>query len=109
MLEKAMKLKEKKNMGPLKGNSFSSLHPNSINQSANDVRIKLGNDASEIEYFINQVIEEEQSKQDKVVGDNPKMNLPTNMDVEIDRTLVDNSGGMQIKINPDDSLEDSAI
>jgi hypothetical protein len=102
-----MKLKEKKNMGPLKGNSFSSLHPDSINQSLNDVRIKLGNDASEIEYFINRVIEEEESKQDKFVGDNPKMNLPANMDVEIDQTLVDNSGGLQIKINTDESLEDS--
>jgi hypothetical protein len=38
MLQKAMELKQKKNLKPLKGNSFASLHTESLQQLAKDVK-----------------------------------------------------------------------
>jgi hypothetical protein len=86
MLTKAMKLKENKNMGVLRGNSFASLHIDSLNQMARDVKISLGINTSKAEVFINKLIEEEKNNLEKFVGDNLEMLLPADLEVEIVKT-----------------------
>jgi hypothetical protein len=66
-----MKLKEKKNnLGALKGNSFASLHFDSLYQMAKNVKISLGSNTSDAKAFINKLIEEEKNNLAKFVGDN---------------------------------------
>jgi hypothetical protein len=103
MLQKAMKLKEEKNLGTLKGNSFASLHIDSLNQMAKDVKIKLGNNISESEAFISKLIEEEKNNLEKFVGDNPDMLLPSNLDIEVVKTPELEVGEQ----NPSESIKDS--
>jgi hypothetical protein len=103
MLQKAIKLKEKKNMGILKGNSFASLHIDSLNQMARDVKINFSNNTSESEVFINKLIEEEENNLEKFVGDNPHMFLPSNLDVEVVKTPELEVGEQ----NPSESIKDS--
>jgi hypothetical protein len=110
MLQKGMKLKEKKNLGSLEGNSFAPLHIDSLNQIVQDVRFKVGNDASDAESFINKFIGEEQSNFDRFVGENPEIFLPVNLDIEVENVQ---EGGVDEKMlekelhTPEESIKDS--
>jgi hypothetical protein len=61
-----MKLKQKKNLEPLKGNAFATLHIDSLNQLANDMNLQLGIDTSDAASFINKLIDEENMNYDKI-------------------------------------------
>jgi hypothetical protein len=47
MLQKAMDMKNKKNLEPLKGNPFSVLQTNALNQIASDASVSLGGSIDE--------------------------------------------------------------
>jgi hypothetical protein len=78
-----MDLKRKKNLEPLKGNKFSILHADSIEQLASDVRIQLGCDESESEKCMSRMIENDKKKYEDFVEQNPDMLLPTNVEANI--------------------------
>jgi hypothetical protein len=46
-----MKLK-KKNLEPLKGNAFASLHVDNLSKIATDVCLKLGTSSAEMDFII---------------------------------------------------------
>jgi hypothetical protein len=83
MMEKAMELKRKRNLEPLKGNRFVVLQFDSLKQFAQDVHIKLGVDTTECDEFINKLIGEEKDKFINFALQNPDVLLPVNLDVEL--------------------------
>jgi hypothetical protein len=84
MLQKTMGLKQKKNLKPIKGNSFSALQFDYLNQVALDANIKIGFDNDENEKLIKKLVHMEKKQYDSFVNDNPDMVLPASLDVEID-------------------------
>jgi hypothetical protein len=59
MLQKAMELKQKKNLDSLKGNSFTTLNVDYLNQIAHDVNINVGDIASDSIEIIDNLIRKE--------------------------------------------------
>jgi hypothetical protein len=82
MMQKAMNLKQKKNVEPLKGNSFASLHIDSLHQLAKDVNLHLGVDSCEAQSIISKLIGEEVENVNKFVEENPEILLPTNLEID---------------------------
>jgi vacuolar-type H+-ATPase subunit I/STV1 len=108
MLQKAMDLKKKKNLEYTRGNSFATLQNIELNKVALDVNIKIGNDAVESGRIIDTLVDSEKNAYDKFVGENSKVLLPPNLDVDIN--LIPTSvkeGGDQLGCStPMDSLKE---
>jgi hypothetical protein len=83
MLEKAMNLKQRKNLESVKGNSFSVLQFESLNQIVVDVNLKIGSDNNESNRIIGNLVESEKLTHGNFVSENPETNLPSNLDVEM--------------------------
>jgi hypothetical protein len=81
MLQKAIKLKQKKNLEPLKGNSFASLHVDSLYQLVTDVNVHLGVDSSEAHSIISKLMGDELENVSKFVEENPEAALLANMEI----------------------------
>jgi hypothetical protein len=75
MMQKAMKLNKKKNLDSLKGNPFSVLQSNTLNQIAAD--IDIGIDENECNRIIDNLVENE-----IFVEENPEVLLPTDLDIK---------------------------
>jgi hypothetical protein len=71
ILQRAMELKKKKNLEPVKGNHFTSLHPDMLNQMAIDVNLKFGENSDEANFIINNLVTIEQDAYDSFVKENP--------------------------------------
>jgi hypothetical protein len=84
MLQKAMNIKQKKNLEVVKGNSFSVLQTEYLNQVAHDADIKIGCDSDDNSRLIDSLKNEEGLKYNKFVNDNPDMALHANLDIEIE-------------------------
>jgi hypothetical protein len=84
MLQKAMNLKKKKNLEPLKGNSFAPLQAESLSILSRDINIKIGNDLHDNESIIDNLIKAEQKRYNDFVGENPEVLLPTSIDLDIE-------------------------
>jgi hypothetical protein len=67
MLQKAMELKQKKKLEPLKCNSFVALHADSL---AKDMNLKFGIDTSDANNIIDNMIAEEKRNINKFVDVN---------------------------------------
>jgi hypothetical protein len=83
MMQKAMNLKKKKNLGSMIGNRFAPLQIESLNLLSKDVNIKIGNDVNEEEGIIRKLVDEEHIKYDEFVGENPEVLLPANIDIDL--------------------------
>jgi hypothetical protein len=83
MLQKAMLLKQKKNLEPLKGNSFASLHSESLYQFVKDVNVHLGVDSSEAQSIISKLVGNEIENVNKFVEENLEVLLPANMEIDL--------------------------
>jgi hypothetical protein len=83
MLQKAMLLKQKKNLEPLKGNSFASLHSKSLYQFVKDVNVHLGVDSSEAQSIISKLVGDEIENVNKFVEENLEVLLPANMEIDL--------------------------
>jgi hypothetical protein len=82
MIQRAMELK--KNLEPLKGNSFTVLQLNDLEQLASDVNIAIGSDKDHRTMLINNMVMVEKNIHDEFVGNNPEVCLPGNLDVAIE-------------------------
>jgi hypothetical protein len=82
MLQKVMELKQKKNLEPIKGNSFSVLQSDSLNQIALDVNLKIGSDVNEKDRIIYSLLESEKVDHENFVNENPGTNLPSSVELE---------------------------
>jgi hypothetical protein len=76
-MQKAMKLNKKKNLDSLKGNPFSVLQSNILNQIAADIDIEIGIDENECNRIIDNLVENE-----IFVEENPEVLLPTDLDIK---------------------------
>jgi hypothetical protein len=76
----------KKNLEPLKGNSFTVLQLNDLEQLASDVNIAIGSDKDHRTMLINNMVMAEKNIHDEFVGNNPEVwvCLPGNLDVAIE-------------------------
>jgi hypothetical protein len=61
MLQRAMELK-KKNLEPLKGNAFASLHTDNLCRIASDVSLKLGTTSAEMDFILKILVEDDSKK-----------------------------------------------
>jgi hypothetical protein len=84
VLQKAMQIKKRKNLEVVKGNFFSILQSDYLNQVAHDANIKIDWDNDENSRLINNLKNEESLKQSKFVIENPDMLLPMNLDFEVE-------------------------
>jgi hypothetical protein len=82
MLQKAMKLKQKNNLEPLKCNSFASLHTDSLQQLAKDVKIQLGGDSLEAQSIVDKLVVDEIGNVNRFVEENPEILLPVDLETE---------------------------
>jgi hypothetical protein len=86
MLQKAMRLKQKKNLDTLRGNSFAALQFDTLNQISREVNIKIGHDNVENDKIIKNLIETEQRKCEEFLGDNLEIGLPTKINIDLAMT-----------------------
>jgi hypothetical protein len=91
MMQRAMELKKKKNLEPMKGNRFEILQFNDLNQMSCDVNIKVGNNINDKINIINNMISEEEKRCELFARDNPEVVLPVNLDVSSRNTDVNSS------------------
>jgi hypothetical protein len=96
MMQKAMELKRKRNLEPVKGNRFAALQLPELNQISKDIDIKIGHDKSDSMNILNDMIESEARRCEQFARDNPKIMLAVNLDVcninESDEGLVQDVG-----------------
>jgi hypothetical protein len=82
VLQQAMELKQRKNLEPIKGNSFSALQIDTLNQIALDSNIRIGGDNEENEKLIDNLVQLEKQQHDMFLNDNPEILLPVNLEVD---------------------------
>jgi hypothetical protein len=99
MLQEAMRIKKKKNLEPLKGNSFAPLQSDELNALAMDINIKVGRNDSENSNILNKMVSSEIIKSDRFAGQNPEVLLPTDLDIDL---ICDNIG--HVLLNESDHL-----
>jgi hypothetical protein len=80
VMQRAMELK--KNLEPLKGNAFATLHVENLSNIATDVSLKLGSSSVEMDFIVKNLVEEDAKKIENFVVENPEMKLPINSDIE---------------------------
>jgi hypothetical protein len=95
MLQRSMTLKQNKNLEPLKGNSFASLHSDALNQLAIDVNLFLGADSLEADTIVNKLMIEEDKKVNFFMEENPEILLPSNLDVSLE-SEIEVEGNMNV-------------
>lgn len=71
-------------MEEVKGNSFTAMQIDYLNQIAQDASIKIECDNEENVRLIDNLVKEEKNKQNQFLDENPDVMLPVNLDVEID-------------------------
>jgi hypothetical protein len=108
VLQRAMKLKQKKNLEHVKGNPFDSLQFEKLNQIAKDIHINFGKDSDENKFIISNLIEEEQQCFNTFAEENPEVLLPNNIDFETDSIDIPVNGSeLEDKVmTPDDSVKE---
>jgi hypothetical protein len=84
MLQRAMELKKRKNLEPLKGYSFAALQYENLQQLAMDVNLKLGTNAIEANSLVDYLVKEEKQNYKKFIGENSEILLPVNLDEDTD-------------------------
>jgi hypothetical protein len=82
MMQRAMELKKKKNLEPLKGNAFASLHTDNLCRIASDVSLKLATTSIEMDFIIKNLAEDDSKKFKNFVREIPEMKLPISRDIE---------------------------
>jgi hypothetical protein len=95
MLQKAMELKQKKNLDQNKGNSFSVLHNDTLNNTAVDVNMKIGNDVNDKNRIIDILVQSEKDNYEHFVEENPDILLPTDIDVQVSLESDRLKGGLE--------------
>jgi hypothetical protein len=83
VMQKAMKIKRRKNLEHQKDISFASMNVDYLNQVARDTNIRIGCNNDESARLINSLIADEKVNYDQFVDENPDIALPSNLDVEI--------------------------
>jgi hypothetical protein len=78
VLQRAMKLKQRKLLEQVKGNPFDSLQFEKLKQIANDIHLKFGKDSDENKIVINSLVEEEQKCFNTFAEENLEVLLPNN-------------------------------
>jgi hypothetical protein len=68
MMQKAIELKKKKNLEPLKGNIFAPLQCDDLDVMSMDINIKVGLDKSDKFKILNNMIYDEESRVEQFVG-----------------------------------------
>jgi hypothetical protein len=101
VMQRAMDLKKKKNLEPLKGNAFLSLHSDTLSKLASDVSLKLGASSEEMEIIVRTLVEEDKENFKNFVGDNPDMTLPCDANVEEAMQPAHSEGKHVLKPDPD--------
>jgi hypothetical protein len=64
MLQKAMELKKRKNLEPMKGNFCAALQVENLVKLACDIKLHVGDDKSESKMIIDNLIDEEKQSYD---------------------------------------------
>jgi hypothetical protein len=70
-----------KKLEPLKGNPFSVLQCNDLNQIAIDASVSLGGYVDEKINLIDNLVDVDREQYNKFVPENPEVNLPTSLDI----------------------------
>jgi hypothetical protein len=84
VIEKAKEYQKRKNLEVppcFKGNSFALLHPSVLNDMSKKVNISIGNDASDNISVIDELINNELSKNLQFARENPTIVLPDSLDI----------------------------
>jgi hypothetical protein len=88
MMQRAMKLKQKKNLETVKGNPFSTLQFNNLDQIALDVNLKFGYNSAKSKLIISNQIRDDRKNYDNFIEENPDILLPVNLDLESVQKLM---------------------
>jgi hypothetical protein len=84
VMQKAMEMKQRKNLELIKGNSFVGLQVDYLNQIAHDANIRIGCHNNENEMLIDNLVNAEKSQYDQFVNENPDIILFVNLDIALD-------------------------
>jgi hypothetical protein len=84
VLQKAMQIKKKKNLEGIKGNSFTILQIDYLNQIAQDASIEIGCYNDDNAWVIDNLVKEEEKKHNRFVEETPDVMLHVNIDIELD-------------------------
>jgi hypothetical protein len=81
-VQKAVELKQKRNL-EIKGNYFTALQFDSLNQIAKDINIKIGTGDHKNSELIDKMIRDAKDQYDNFVAANPEIVLPANLDLGV--------------------------
>jgi hypothetical protein len=84
VLQKAINLKKKQNLEPVKGNKFFALDIDDLCQMASDVNINIGNDNKDKSSILNTLIATDHDRFEHFVAQNPESILLVNLDVDLE-------------------------
>jgi hypothetical protein len=109
MMQKAMELKQKKNLDHIKGNLFASLSYDYLNQLATYVGIDIGLDEGDKGRLIDNLVNSNKDQYDHFVSENPKVLLPENLDTKLncDEGPIEGQLVMAPKNTPTVSMKES--
>jgi hypothetical protein len=108
MLQKAMELKQRKNLEPFKDNSFAALQFESLNQIVDDANIKIGNNKDDKATLINKLINLEKEQYENFVDNYPRIVLPANLEIDMacQNDPSTSSGILNAEQTPDASIKE---
>jgi hypothetical protein len=108
-MQRAMKLKKKRNLEPFKGNPSASLQPDKLNQIDTYVNLKIGVNSEEATFIINNLVANEQNAYDEFVKDNPEVMLPSSLELDNGMSTDPLDGPVPTGSTPIESLKECEI
>jgi hypothetical protein len=109
IMQRAMKLKKKRNLEPFKGNPSASLQPDKLNQIDTYVNLKIGVNSEEATFIINNLVANEQNAYDEFVKDNPEVMLPSSLELDNGMLTDPLDGPVPTGSTPIESLKECEI
>jgi hypothetical protein len=108
MLQRAMDLKQKKNLDHNRGNSFSVLQNDTLNNIATDINVKIGKDKRDKDRIINILVQSERDNVGHFVEENSDILLPTDIDLQdsLGGESLKDSEGLTIQTTPEGSIKE---
>jgi hypothetical protein len=108
VMQKAMNMKKKQNLEPVKGNKFFVLDVDDWCQMASDVNINIGNDNKDKSSILNTLIVADQDRFERFVAQNPESVLPVNLDVDLEVESDPLNGQVASSpVSPSDSIKET--
>jgi hypothetical protein len=108
MLQRAMDLKQKKNLDHNRGNSFSVLQNDTLNNIATDINVKIVKDKRDKDRIINILVQSERDNVGHFVEENSDILLPTDIDLQdsLGGESLKDSEGLTIQTTPEGSIKE---